>query len=286
MQILKEERAGALYLMSMYSAGVLRRQPEHGRRERKKLASERKQKINALKRKYGLMQLMGCNFSPGRDLFVYLGWAQEPDEAGWRAAMRRFHRRMEAAYKRFGAVYKYILVTERHTRAGEPCRVHHHLIISGCGRRALELISRCWGNGSVDVRTLRELTDNFEDTCRYLLKEDKPKGERAYSCSQNLRRPEEPLRRRRRESEAGEVPPGVKVVTHEIKDNEFGRYEILVGKIVDAVAFDRYWAAAQRDRRRVMEAMHWRREADRKRRKKQQAKKPAVSQERASNISP
>ena len=176
MQVKKEEVAGKLYLMSMYSAGVLRRNTPRERGERKKVTSEAKRKINAMRRKYGMMLLVGENFQPGRDLFVYLGHAQDVTEDEDKRFMRRFHRRMEALYAKLGIAYRYIDVRETHSRDGEPCRLHHHLILSGTGRLMLGRIAECWGCGSVDVRALRELTDNFEDTCRYLLKSARPRG--------------------------------------------------------------------------------------------------------------
>lgn len=258
MQVKKEECAGALYLMRMYTAGVIRRHTPRQRAARRQLTSEAKKKINAMHRKYSLMLLTGANFSAGRDLFVYLGWAHEPDEREDRAAMRNFHRRMRKLYDAYGLEYRYIDVRETHTREGEPCRMHHHLILSGNGRRMLGKIMECWGQGSVDVRTLRELTDNFEDTCRYLLKERKNAGERAYHCSQNLKRPPDPLRRRVPETARGETPPGVKLVRHELRDTDFGRYEIMVGKITDQYAFNRYWDKAHADRRRYDARQFWR----------------------------
>ena len=264
MQVKKEECAEALYLMSMYSVGILQRHTPRQRAERKKITREGKAKINAMHRKYALMLLVNANFEPGRDLFVYLGWAHEPSDAEDRAAMRNFHRRMTAFYQKKGIPYKYVDVPEEHTRDGEPCRKHHHLILSGAGRRMLGKIIECWGCGSVDVRTLRELTDNFEDTCRYLLKEQKGKGKRAYNCSQNLRRPPDPLRRKVPDAESGVVPPGVKVIRHDMRDTVCGRYEILVGKIIDQNAFDRYWQRAKTDKRSYDARSFWRSQSAKK----------------------
>ena len=143
---------------------------------------------------------------------------------------------------------------------------HHHLVMSGLTGRDLALVQQAWPYGNVDVRSLRELTDNFEDTCRYLLKERKPKGKRAYSTSNNLKRPPEPLKRRVSERADIHLPPGVKLVDKQQRDTDCGRYQIVVGKIVDMAAFDQYWIRAQQDRRRIMEAEHWAKYARQKRR--------------------
>lgn len=277
MQIKKEEVAGKLYLMSMYSAGVLRRHTPRERGERKKVTSEAKRKINAMRRKYGMMLLVGENFESGRDLFLYLGHERDVAEDEDKRCMRKFHREMGKLYRQLGIEYRYIDVRETHRRDGEPCRLHHHLIISGTGRLMLGRIAACWGCGGVDVRVLRELTDNFEDTCRYLLKERKEKGRRAYSCSLNLRRPPDPLRRRVPGENGGEVPPGVKVVNHELRDTEFGRYEIMVGKVVDQGAFDRYWRRVQADKQWLVERSFWRSQATRTKRRKREDRPPVLA---------
>ena len=62
------------------------------------------------------------------------------------------------------------------------------------------------------------------------------------------------------------LPPGVKLVNRDRRDTDCGRYQILVGKIIDQKAFDRYWDKAQHDRRRVMEQEHWAKYARQKKR--------------------
>ena len=257
---------GKLYLAYQYSYGVIRRQNPRERAERRKVTSEAKRRINALNRRFELMKLVSVNFMPGRDLFVELGWNHEPDEKEDAQALKSFHRRMRRAFQKAGREYKYILVTETHKRDGSDTRLHHHVIMTGLTGRDLALVAEAWPYGSVDVRSLRELTDNFEDTCKYLLKERKPKNKRSYNTSSNLKRPPEPLKRRVAESADLIVPPGVKLVNRDRRDTDCGRYQILVGKIIDQKAFDRYWDKAQHDRRRVMEQEHWAKYARQKKR--------------------
>lgn len=266
MQCRKEEVGGKLYLAYQYSYGVIRRQNPRERAERRKVTSEAKRKINALNRRFELMKLVSVNFTPGRDLFVELGWDHEPDEKEDAQALKSFHRRMRRAFQKAGREYKYILVTETHKRDGSDTRLHHHVIMTGLTGRDLALVAEAWPYGSVDVRSLRELTDNFEDTCKYLLKEKKPKNKRAYNTSSNLKRPPEPLKRRVAESADLIVPPGVKLVNRDRRDTDCGRYQILVGKIIDQKAFNCYWDKAQHDRRRVMEQEHWAKYARQKKR--------------------
>ena len=132
---------------------------------------------------------------------------------------------------------------------GEPVRLHHHLILSGAADvRLAEVVRECWPNGLADVRTLREGADFFEDTAIYLLKEDshKGKGARRYSTSRNLTPPAEPVRLRLGEEEEAEVPPGVKIIEHVQNANEFGRYEVMIGRIYNQAAFDAWWQIQRR----------------------------------------
>lgn len=265
MQIQKEEQNGELYQMSLYSAGVLFGQSPRQREGRRKITSEAKRKINALRRKWELMQRVNANFVGGRDLFVCLTYKEPPQNAG--KSLAEFHRAARARLAAMGIEHAYIAVTETHDMEGEPVRLHHHIIMhGGAGAGAFRAVSAavadCWIHGTADVRVLREGADFFEDTAEYLLKEDKPPGARHYSCSRNLRPPNEPVRLRMPEAEAGEVPQGVKVVEHVVRGNEFGRYEYIVGKIYDKKAFSAYW---ERQRRKAVPDP-WARLANRRRR--------------------
>lgn len=266
MQAKKEIFAGRFYMQTCYSVVFLPNQRTTERAKRRKLQTEYRKKMNKIKRKYELMQLFGVNFKPNRDFFIELSFKTEPTKQEEEKALRRFHRRMQAFFKSRGREYRYILVRETHNRNGEQVRVHYHLICTGTGKLMKEKIIEFWDVGSVDVRSLREI-DNFEDTCNYLLKEEKPKNERAYRCSKNLKRPEEPLRRKIPDSECGQVPEGVILIHHDLRNNDFGRYEIMICKIIDEQAFNRYWELAKLDNRKYQADMNWRRYAREKRKK-------------------
>ena len=261
MQAKKEIRAGKLYIMSCYSAGFLPKQRPVQGAKRKQMQTEAKRLINAIERKYYLMQLFGVNFKPNRDLFIELSFAKEPNAKEEKRALERFHRRMNNYFKKKGKQYRYILVRETHNRDDEPVRQHYHIVCTGTGKLIQDKIIEFWGMGGVNVQSLRELSDNFEDTCDYMLKERKPENECSYRCSRNLKRPEPPLRRKIPECEVGQVPPGVEDIKHYKDNNDFGRYEVLIGKIVDQKAFDLYWHQAQMDRRRCEADKTWRRYA-------------------------
>lgn len=245
MKVRKEQLAGTLYTGVEYAAGILRGQNTYSKRQRKRITSEAKRKINAMQRKWHLMQLLNCNFESGQDIFLYLGYADEVDADTASKALKNFHKAARRVWARYGEPYKYICITETHSKDGEDARLHHHLILSGLPIPALRIIERLWQHGSVDVRTLRELTDNFEDTCTYLLKEKKDANKRAYSTSHNLEKPETPIRRHVRETDNFDTPPGVKVVRYDKRDTAFGGYTVLIGRIYDMDLFLRYWSRAK-----------------------------------------
>lgn len=246
MNIKKEEYNGAMYQGAIYPAGFLPQSSPRERAGRKKLTTAAKKVLNAKKRVYRLMQTICANFTGGRDLFVCLTYKAAPE--GGRC-LEYFHRAMRRAYKKHGLAYKYVARTEAHDMEGTPVREHHHLILSGTWgglRQLAALIQEAWPYGTVDVRTLREGSDFFEDTARYFIKDSNPRFAHTYSCSRNLDKPREPLRRRVPEREGLETPPGVKLIQCERSDNEFGRFGWMVGKIVDKAAFEDYWRRAER----------------------------------------
>ena len=129
------------------------------------------------------------NLPPGR---------QEADRC-----FQRFIRKLRAARKKRGQELRYVYVTEGlHGKSEdeyfggdgrfEDCRLHHHVVLNGCGPGDLEEIRSLWQGGGyvriepVDVHYYRELA-------KYLTKEPrefgraKP-GEHAWRASRNLRK--------------------------------------------------------------------------------------------------
>lgn len=255
MLIQKEQANGNLYQLSLFSSGYISGQSPRQRAVRERETEEYKKKLNARARKWRLMQIICANFVEMRDLFVCLTYAEAPENEG--RCLEAFHRKIKRAFARLGIEHAYVAVTTAHDmpEADTRVRVHHHLIMHGAMgpgmyNRLRDEIDRCWGRGTVDVRPLRQNEEFFEDTAKYFL--DQPTAERArkYSCSRNLRPPNEPVRLRLPEAAAKEIepPPGVVVITDERSDNEFGHYRWIVARIEDRKAFDAYW---ERQRKRA-----------------------------------
>ena len=270
MNVKKELYAGATYLGFSYPVGQVNKASPRTRAARRRVQSEAKRRINQAQRKWKLMMLMGENFEPGRDLFVCLTFGgDEPTRAEAARCIEVFHQRARAAWAKRGLEYKYISVREQHGMEGEDVRMHYHLILSGCGRLMLGTLRACWQFGRVYSELLREYGAGFEDTCKYLLKSPRDKGERAYNTSRGLRQPPPPLRRLVPEEERMEAPPGVKIIDeYRGQEGDAGNYAVLVGKIVDAAAFERYIRMAKH---KIDLRDPWRRLERRKRRRRRAA---------------
>lgn len=270
MNVRKEYASGALYLGFTYPVGQLTKACPRTREARRRITSEAKRRINQAQKKWRLMLLLGKYFEAGRDLFVCLTFGgDEPTRREAAKCLEEFHRKARAAWEKRGLTYRYIAVREEHAMDGTDVRLHYHLILSGCGRLMLGELRACWPFGGVDSRLLREFGEGFADTCRYLLKSPRDKGERAYNVSRNIKAPPEPIRRLVPESERMETPPGVKLIDeHRGQDGEAGSYAVLVGRIVDRAAFDRYMRGVKN---RIDLRDPWRRIERRRRRRGKQS---------------
>lgn len=255
MLIQKEEQNGNLYQMSLFSSGFLPGQSPRQRAARQKKTEEYKKRLNARARLWRLMQIICANFEEMRDLFVCLTYAEAPENEG--RCLEAFQRKIKRALAKMGIEHAYVAVTTAHDmpEADTQVRVHHHLIMRGAlgpgmYNKLRDEIDRCWGRGTVDVRPLRQNEEFFRDTAQYFLDQPTEDGARKYSCSRNLRQPNEPLRLRLPEAAAREIepPPGVMVIDDERSDNEFGHYRYIVARIVARRLFDAYW---QEQRRRA-----------------------------------
>lgn len=168
---------------------------------------------------------LAANFG-GRDWVLTLTYDDLHLPADKRAADRELQkliRRLRAARKRRGEELRYIYVTEGWHGKGsdeyfggdgrlEDKRLHHHLVLNGCGPGDLEEIRSLWGGGGyvraepVDIHYYRELA-------KYLTKEVREfgrarPGERVWRASRNLKRYEVEYIEIPSDSVTLEQPPG------------------------------------------------------------------------------
>lgn len=181
--------AGPLVLESVYPAPAPR-DSAGARQGKKALSSEAQRRMN-LKYAYQKLELeIASNFGRG-DLYATLTYDDASLPASRKEANARiqaFFRKLRTARKTAGQELRYLYVTEHKHGDG---RWHHHVLLNATGED-FELIRRLWGQGGVEFRTLRvDREKNFETLARYLCKEQREKvGQRLWSCSRNLRKPE------------------------------------------------------------------------------------------------
>lgn len=106
--------------------------------------------------------------------------------------------------KRHGFPLRYLYVLERQKKRGEKegniGSLHAHVIVFNDEYIPFELITKCWGQGNIDIHMINGLRvengEKVEDVgayvCKYLTKEaDLEWGTRSFRCSKGLKRPQE-----------------------------------------------------------------------------------------------
>lgn len=181
--------AGPLVVESVYPAPAPR--DSAGVRQGKKALSSEAQRRMNLKYAYQKLELeIAANFGRG-DLYITFTY----DDASLPASRKEANARMQAFFRKLRAVRKaegqelrYLYVTEHKHGDG---RWHHHVLLNATGED-FALLRRLWGQGGIECRTIRiDREKNYETLARYLCKEQRDKvGQRLWSCSRNLRKPE------------------------------------------------------------------------------------------------
>lgn len=181
--------AGPLVVETVYPAPNPR--DSYGVRQGKKaLSSEAQQRMN-LKYSYQKLELeIAANFG-AKDLYATFTYDDEHLPGSRKAAndkMAAFWKRLRRERAKTGRELRYIYVTEHKHGEG---RWHHHVLINATGED-YALIRELWGQGNIEFKQIRIDRDrNFETLARYLCKEQRDKvGQRLWSRSQNLRKPE------------------------------------------------------------------------------------------------
>lgn len=208
-KMLKTIVAGPLVLQTIYPV-ISVKDPDGVRAGKRNLSSEAQVRMN-LKYAHQKLELeMAANFRKG-DIVATLTYDDDHLPRSRREAMRRaqrFWRKLRA--KRGIAVdLLYIYVTEHKHGDG---RWHHHALINSTGDDYAVILSS-WGYGMVDMHPFRvDREKNFETLARYFCKEQRDMvGQRLWSCSRNLKKPE-PDSRRVGNDEELTVPEGATVL--------------------------------------------------------------------------
>lgn len=150
------------------------------------------EKANARAAEKRLNRLLVGNFDEC-DNFITLTYRKEdrPDVEGSRKILKKFLNGMRKEYKKAGEELKYIFVTEWNGKS-----IHHHIVMNDIPGFS-KILSRNWTYGGKNITPLYANHD-YSELAAYLIKETsetfRDKGNpyrQRYSCSRNLKKPEE-----------------------------------------------------------------------------------------------
>lgn len=194
-KMLKVIVAGPLVMQTIYPV-INPRDGDGIRAGKRQLSSEAQRRMN-LKYAYQRLELeMAANFVE-RDLVTTFTYDYDHLPRDRRDAQRRVQRcwrrlRIKRAKKNKGLQYLYVTEHKhRHDNELMDGRWHHHALINSTGDDYKD-ICEAWGQGSVDIHPFRlDREKNYETLARYFCKEQRERvGQRLWSCSRNLIKPE------------------------------------------------------------------------------------------------
>lgn len=224
-KMLKTIVAGPLVLQTIYPV-ISVNDTDGVRAGKRNLSSEAQKRMNL---KYACQRLeleMAANFRQG-DIVATLTYDADHLPRSRREAMRRAQRfwRKLRAKRGISADLCYIYVTEHKHGDG---RWHHHALINSTGDDYAMILS-AWGYGTVDMHPFcLDRDKNFETLARYFCKEQRDfVGQRLWSCSRNLRKPEPDSQRVPNDTELT-VPEGATVLmdTGDVR-TAYGHYRFI-----------------------------------------------------------
>lgn len=159
------------------------------KRERKeKESSPAQKKLNSKKSKRYLTRLVHLNFSEG-DLYVDLTFDNESlpkDRKGVQKEVRNYIARIRRWRKKNGlSELKYVYVISDVDQDGSKARYHVHMIINGMDRDVAE---EKWGKGYANADRLQFNETGVTGKVLYIARQGK--GEKAWTSSTNLKKPE------------------------------------------------------------------------------------------------
>lgn len=166
------------------------RQYQYGRKKKMKPTGAAMERVNRINRARRLADLVNLNFTKS-DYQLKLDYSAfkcangrnpEPDEVI--KCVRNFIRRLKRLYEKLGIELKYIYVSEVGIRGHIS---HHHVIISAGA--SFEQIKELWREGGIWMRRLYFDRRGCSELAEYFCKAKYTY--RSYTCSKNLRRPQE-----------------------------------------------------------------------------------------------
>jgi hypothetical protein len=166
------------------------RQYQYGRKKKMKPTGAAMERVNRINRARRFADLINLNFTKA-DYQLKLDYSAfkcstgrnpNPDEVV--RCVRNFMRRLKRLYDKLGIELKYIYVSEVGTRG----HISHHHVIINAGA-SFEDIKALWHEGGIWMRKLYFDKRGCSDLAEYFCKSKYTY--RSYTCSKNLRRPQE-----------------------------------------------------------------------------------------------
>lgn len=160
-------------------------QPPGKRRGKCRPTKECQKRLNERDAREKLARLLRMNFSEN-DLEVDLTYARPESAEGAVKDLRRFLREIRKIWRSEGAELKYVYTQEQGKKSG---RIHFHLVLNA-GPLSRDGIEDLWQHGYANARRLRMDETGVSGLADYLTKQERSLGQRRWSCSRNLTRPE------------------------------------------------------------------------------------------------
>ena len=223
----KTIRAGRLVRTVIYTAPS-RRDPPRVRAGRRRASSAAQAKLNVRTSRDKLELLLACNFGAG-DLWITPTYSDQhlpPDRDGARKILQKFIRSLRKIRRDRGQELRYVYCTQTILDDGSQ-RLHHHMILNGCGPGDFEELRSLWVWGNLRIDHLSE-DGEVTRIATYMthepLEHGKPKiGEQTWTPCRGLKRPvtetvDVP------DDVTLQAPPGALTVENDGMRTEFGEY--------------------------------------------------------------
>lgn len=224
---LRQMRAGRLGYAVLYTQAT---PADKGRQraEKKKASTEGQKKANLQHGTNKIEAYLFGNFC--RDDFV-LTLTYDDDHLPQARAdaikcIKKFIVHLRAYRKKYGAILKYIYVTEDKHGDG---RLHHHMVVNGTGQD-YETFRTLWTYGNIHLQNC--VPRDFPALARYLTKEPREYGtsevgKRTWTPSLNLTKPEHPPAEWVPDIVTLQAPPGAFILDSDGCQTEYGSYSYI-----------------------------------------------------------
>lgn len=173
--------------LELESYPVWKWQKEATRARKARVTEEAQMNQNRKDSRKKMIRLTNTNFGEG-DLFATLTYRGEQPSTAEEARrdMQAFIRRLKRRREKQGLPPLKYIYTIEYAQDGRKKRVHHHVVLSGMDRDAVEAI---WEKGRANTHKLQPDEYGLEGLARYMVKGDRSKNERMFSYSRNLKQP-------------------------------------------------------------------------------------------------